>query len=74
MTIHKYALLKDDTVLMVLSYDDENEKFAGIVSGIDSGAILVEVDETNPADQFWTWDGNVAISPTGETWTGADNA
>lgn len=74
MTIHKYALLKDDTVLIVLSYDDENEKFAGIVSGIDSGAILVEVDETNPATQFWTWDGITATSPTGETWTGADNA
>ena len=73
MTIHKYVDLQGEDVIAVLSYDDNDPYFAGLVSGIDSGAILIEVDEENPADQFWTWDGITATSPTGETWTGEEN-
>jgi hypothetical protein len=73
MTTHKYVYLQGEDVIAVLSYDDQDSYSAGVVSGLDSGAIFVEVDENNPADQFWTWDGTTATSPTGETWTGENN-
>ncbi len=73
MTIHKYVYLQGENVIAVLSYDDEDSYSAGIASALDSGAIFVEVDENNPADQFWTWDGVTATSPDGEIWTGVNN-
>lgn len=69
MTIKKYVYLQNDTVVAVLSFDDSNTYEAGEISAIDSGAIWQEVNENNPADQFWTWDGTTATSPTNETWT-----
>ena len=69
MTIKKYVYLQNDTVIAVLSFDDSKTYEAGEISAIDSGAIWQEVDENNPADQFWTWDGTTATSPTNETWT-----
>ena len=69
MTIHKYVYLQGEDVIAVLSFDDEDPYSAGIASALDSGAIFVEVDEDNPADQFWTWDGTTATDPNGETWT-----
>jgi len=77
MTIHKYVYLQGEDVVAVLSYDDEHdtykERHKGIIAALDEGAIFVEVDKDNPADQFWTWDGTTATSPTGKTWTGEDN-
>jgi hypothetical protein len=69
MTIKKYVYLQNETVVAVLSFDDANTYEAGEISAIDSGAIWKEVDKNNPADQFWTWDGTTATSPTNETWT-----
>ena len=69
MTIKKYVYLQNDTVIAVLSFDDSKTYEAGEISAIDSGAIWQEVDENNPADQCWTWDGTTATSPTNETWT-----
>jgi hypothetical protein len=69
MTIKKYVYLQNDTVIAVLSFDDSKTYEAGEISAIDSGAIWQEVNENNPADQFWTWDGTTATSPTNETWT-----
>jgi hypothetical protein len=69
MTINKYVYLQGDDVIAVLSYDDSIERQAGVISALDEGAIWEEVDDANPADQFWTWDGTTATSPTDETWT-----
>jgi hypothetical protein len=69
MTIKKYVYLQGEDVVAVLSFDDSDPYQAGQSSAIDDGAIWVEVDDDNPADQFWTWDGTTATSPTDETWT-----
>ena len=71
MTIKKYAYLQGEDVVAVLSFDDSDPYMAGESLAINDGAIWVEVDENNPADQFWTWDGTTATSPNDETWTGS---
>jgi len=69
MTIRKYVYLQSEDVIAVLSHDDSDPYRAGIIAALEDGAIWVEVDHNNPADQFWTWDGTTATSPTDETWT-----
>ena len=69
MTLHKYVFLKDDEVIISMYFDDADSYQAGVISALDDGAKYVEVDENNPADQFWTWDGTTATDPNGEIWT-----
>lgn len=69
MTVKKYVFLQNDEVVVVLTYDDSDPYQAGMISALEEGAIWEQVDENNPADQFWTWDGTTATSPTDETWT-----
>lgn len=69
MTLHKYVFLKGDEVIISMYFDDTDSYQAGVISALDDGAKYVEVDENNPADQFWTWDSVTATDPNGETWT-----
>lgn len=69
MTIKKYVYLQSEDVIAVLSFDDSKTYEAGIISALDNGAVWEEINDSNPADQFWTWDGTTATSPTDETWT-----
>jgi len=69
MTVKKYVYLQNNEVVVVLTWDDSDPYQAGVIAALDEGAVWEQVDENNPADQFWTWDGTTATSPTDETWT-----
>jgi len=68
MAHKKYALIVDNDVFGVLTFDDDpdiNDNGPRLAAGLSSNPIVVEVDPFIPVQHGWIWDGTT-VKPSEE--------